>query len=67
MLVKQWGEDYAREVLDINIHITDKNRSEAASFRAQIRDMALFKSRKVVFIRPKLAQIIEEYVVKLSK
>ena len=67
MLVKQWGEDYAKQVLDINVYITDKNRSEAASFRAQIRDMTLFKSRKVVFIRSKLAQIIEEYVVKLSK
>ena len=53
--------------MDINVYITDKNRNEAASFRAQIRDMALFKSRKVVFIRPKLAQIIEEYFVKLSK
>lgn len=67
LLVNQWGEDYAQKVLDINIYITDKNKSETASFRAQIRDMALFKSRKVVFIRPKLAPIIEEYVVKLSK
>jgi len=66
-LVKEWGEDYAREVLDISIYITDKDRIEAASFRAQIRDFALFKSKKVVFIRPKLGQIVEEYVAKLSK
>lgn len=66
-LVKEWGEEYAREVLDVTIYITEKDRSEAASFRAQIRDFSLFKNRKVVFIRPKLGQIVEEYVVKLSK
>ncbi len=67
LLVKEWGEDYAQEVLDITIYITDKNRSEAASFRAQIRDYALFKNRKVVFIRPKLGKIVEDYVLDLSK
>lgn len=66
-LVKEWGEDYAKEVLDISIYITDKDRSEAASFRAQIRDFALFKSKKVVFIRPKFDKVIEEHVVGLSK
>ncbi len=65
--MKEWGEDYAREVLDVTIYITEKDRSEAASFRAQIRDFALFKNKKVVFIRPKLGQIVEEYVVELSK
>eukprot|EP00985_Skeletonema_marinoi_P000622 scaffold224_cov108-Skeletonema_marinoi.AAC.20 len=55
-LVKEWGEHYARQ-----------DRAEAASFRAQIRDLALFKSKKVVFIRPKLGQIVEDYVVDLSK
>ena len=66
-LVKEWGEHYARQVLDVTIYITDKDRAEAASFRAQIRDLALFKSKKVVFIRPKLGQIVEDYVVDLSK
>lgn len=45
-LVAEWGEDYAREVLDITIHITEKNKKEAASFRAEIRRSALFKVRK---------------------
>lgn len=67
MLVKEWGEDYARDVLDITICITEKDRSEAASFRAQFHDCALFKNRKVVFIRPKLGQIVEEHVLNLSK
>ena len=67
LLVKEWGEDYASDVLDITIYITDKDRHEAASFRAQIRDYALFKNRKVVFIRPKLGRIVEDYVVDLSK
>ncbi len=53
--------------MDVTIYITEKDRSEAASFRAQIRDFALFKNKKVVFIRPKLGQIVEEYVVELSK
>eukprot|EP00984_Skeletonema_dohrnii_P017190 scaffold7773_cov88-Skeletonema_dohrnii-CCMP3373.AAC.1 len=66
-LVKEWGEHYARQVLDVTIYITDKDRAEAASFRAQIRDLALFKSKKVVFIRPKLGQIVEDYVVDLNK
>lgn len=66
-LVKEWGEHYAQQVLDVTIYITDKDRAEAASFRAQIRDLALFKSKKVVFIRPKLGQIVEDYVVDLSK
>ena len=66
-LVNEWGEDYTKEVLDISIYITDKDRSEAASFRNQIRDFALFKSKKVVFIRPKFDKIIEEHIVGLSK
>ncbi len=66
-LVKEWGEQYARQVLDVTVYITDKDRAEAASFRAQIRDLALFKSKKVVFIRPKLGQIVEDYVVDLSE
>ena len=67
VLVKEWGEEYAQEVLDVTIYITEKDKREAASFRAQIRDFALFKSRKVVFIRPKLGQIVEEYIAELSK
>ena len=53
--------------MDISIYITDKDRIEAASFRAEIRGFALFKSKKVVFIRPKLGQIVEDYVVDLSE
>ena len=67
MLVKEWGEEYAQEVLDITIYVTEKDKRDAASFRAQIGDFALFKSRKVVFVRPKLGQIVEEYVAELSK
>ncbi len=67
LLMKEWGEDYARDVLDITICITEKDRSEAASFRAQFHDCALFKNRKVVFIRPKIGQIVEEHVLNLSK
>ena len=35
--------------------------------KAVIRDYASFKNRKVLFIRPKLGQIVEEYVLNLSK
>ena len=66
-LVNEWGEDYAKEVLDISIYITDKDKSAAASFRAQIRDFALFRSKKVVFIRPKFDKLIEEHIVGMSK
>ena len=66
-LVEEWGEDCVKKVLDIRIYITEKDRSEAASFRAQIRDFALFKSKKVVFIRAKFDKVIEEHAVGLSK
>ena len=62
-LVQEWGEDYAREVLDVTIHITEKNKKEAASFRAEIRQSALFKSRQVFFIRPKLGKVVEEHML----
>ena len=64
-LVEEWGEDYAQQVLDVTIYITDKDKKEAASFRAEIRNSPLFKARKVFFIRPKLPQIIEEHTLGL--
>ena len=64
-LVEEWGEDYAQKVLDVTIYITDKDKKEAASFRAEIRSSLLFKARKVFFIRPKLPQIIEEHTLGL--
>ena len=64
-LVDEWGEDYAQQVLDVTIYITDKDKKEAASFRAEIRSSPLFKARKVFFIRPKLPQIIEEHTLGL--
>ena len=64
-LVAEWGEEYAKEVLDVTIYITDKDRNEAATFRAEIRNTSLFKSRKVLFIRPKLGDILEEHVQNL--
>ena len=64
-LVAEWGEEYASEVLDITIHITEKDKKEAASFRAEIRQSALFKSRKVFFIRPKLGKVVEEHMLQL--
>ena len=64
-LVRDWGEDYAQKVLDVTIYITDKDKKEAASFRAEIRSSLLFKARKVFFIRPKLPNIIEEHTLGL--
>ncbi|KAK1738802.1 hypothetical protein QTG54_010118 [Skeletonema marinoi] len=64
-LVKEWGRTIRATGIGCHRFITDKDRAEAASFRAQIRDLALFKSKKVVFIRPKLGQIVEDYVVDL--
>ena len=64
-LVQECGEEYASEVLDITIHITEKNKKKAASFRAEIRQSALFKSRKVFFIRPKLGKVVEEHMLQL--
>ena len=64
-LVRDWGEDYAQKVLDVTIYITDKDKKEAASFRAEIRSSLLFKARKVFFIRPKLPQTIEEHTLGL--
>lgn len=64
-LVEEWGEDYAQKVLDVTIYITDKDKKESASFRAEIRNSPLFKARKVFFIRPKLPQIIEEHTLGL--
>jgi len=64
-LVAEWGEEYAKEVLDVSIYITDKDRNEAATFRAEIRNTSLFKSRKVLFIRPKLGDILEEHAQNL--
>ena len=61
-LVEEWGEEYAGEVLDVSIYITDKDRNEAATFRAEIRNTSLFQMRKVLFIRPKLGDILEEHV-----
>jgi len=52
-------------VLDVSIYITDKDRNEAATFRAEIRTTSLFKSRRVLFIRPKLGDILEEHVQNL--
>jgi len=63
--VEEWGEDYAQQVLDVTIYITDKDKKESASFRAEIRNSPLFKARKVFFIRPKLPQIIEEHTLGL--
>ena len=60
-LVEEWGEDYAQKVLDVTIYITDKDRKEAASFRAEIRNSPLFKARKVFFVRPRLPQSLEEH------
>jgi len=36
-MYEEWGEEYAGEVLDVSIYITDKDRNEAATFRAEIR------------------------------
>lgn len=64
-LVREWGEDHAQKVLDVTIYITDKDKKEAASFRAEVRSSLLFKARKVFFIRPKLPQILEEHTLGL--
>ena len=61
-LVNEWGEAYAREVLDVSIYITDRDRREAAAFRNEIRESLLFRSRRVFFIRPKLPQMLEHHL-----
>ena len=66
-LVEEWGEEYAAEVLDVSIYITDRDRKEASSFRAEIRNTLLYQSRKVLFIRPKLPQMINNHLMQLFK
>lgn len=60
-LVTGWGESYAQEVLSIRIHITEKNKKEAAAFRAEIRNSSLYMSKQVFFVRPKFNQILEDH------
>ena len=66
-LVEEWGEEYAAEVLDVSIYITDRDRKEASSFRSEIRNTLLYQSRKVLFIRPKLPQMINNHLMQLFK
>lgn len=60
-LVDEWGHDDTQNVLSIRIHITEKNREEAAKFRAEIRNSTLFKTKQVFFIRPKLDEVLEDH------
>lgn len=54
-------------MLDVSIYITDRDRKEASSFRAEIRNTLLYQSRKVLFIRPKLPQMINNHLMQLFK
>lgn len=60
-LVQEWGPENTQKVLSISIHITEKNRDEAATFRAEIRNSLLFKNKQVFCIRPKLDEVLEDH------
>ena len=47
-MVKEWGEERARKVLSIRIHVTEKSKDEAAAYRAEIRNTSLYKSKQIV-------------------
>lgn len=64
-LLTEWGEEYTREVVDVSIYITDKDKEATTSFRDDIKDTALYKSNKVFFTRPNLPQLVEQYVLNL--
>lgn len=64
-LVNEWGTLYASEVLKITIHITTNDTSEASQFRKEIRNSSLYKSRQVLFIRPKFQKMLEDHATHL--
>lgn len=60
-LVQEWGQENAQQVLSVRIHITEKNKEEAATFRAEIRDSLLYKNKNVFCIRSKLDEVFEDH------
>lgn len=64
-LIDEWGFEDVQNVLSIRIHITEKNKEEAAKLRAEIRNSTLFKTKQVFFIRPKLDEILEDHQTEL--
>mmetsp|Transcript_24582 Transcript_24582/g.47103 ORF Transcript_24582/g.47103 Transcript_24582/m.47103 type:complete len:200 (-) Transcript_24582:1337-1936(-) len=61
------GEDFAREVLGVSIYVTEKDRKEAADFRAEIQTSTLYRQKQVFFIRPRLKELLQNHVADLTQ